>query len=410
MNRGILWLFLLPLAGLAQIDQQRAAEAFNQAKTLCEREGGKLWKISLCGPIVIADPATKTIATNQPAPEAPRPAALGFTNSAMDWGGTRWTTISWPSLVALQEVQGLLLIHELFHRIQPQLGLLVSDSPSDHLDTPEGRYWMQLEWKALSRAIGAPGQTRSAAVGDALAFRAARRSRFPGAAESERGYEINEGLAQYTATVVAAGSRSEAVRSAIEQLAKAADEVTFVRQFAYPTGVAYGILLDEYAPGWTHRIKSGDDLGKLIEPFAAVRPTNDLEAAALSYGGPEIRERETRREVEHKARLAELRRRFVEGPILILPRGRGASFGSAGITTLPGEGTVYSTYRTKADWGTLEASAVLVDMDRGKLTVPAPAVVEGKTLKGDGWTLAIADGWVIRPGPRAGDFQLVREH
>src|SRR6476646_1162743 len=78
MNRGILFLFLLPLAGLAQIDQQRAAEAFNQAKTLCEREGGKLWKISLCGPIVIADPATKTIGTNQPAPEAPRPPPLGY--------------------------------------------------------------------------------------------------------------------------------------------------------------------------------------------------------------------------------------------------------------------------------------------------------------------------------------------
>lgn len=410
MSRRILSLFLLPLAALAQIDQQRAAEAFHVAKTLCEGEGGKLWNISLCGPIVIADPATKTIATNQRAPDAPQPAALGFANSAMEWGGTRWTTISWPSLVALHDLQGLLLIHELFHRIQPQLGLFVQDVPSDHLETPEGRYWMQLEWKALSRAIGTSGPTRSAALGDALAFRAARRSRFPGAAESERGYEMNEGLPQYTATVVSAGSRSEALRSAIDQLAKASEEVTFVRQFAYPTGTAYGILLDEYAPGWTHRIKSGDDLGKLIEPFAAIRPTKDLEAAALSYGGPAIRERETRRDVEHKAHVAELRRRFVEGPILILPRGRGASFGSAGITTIPGEGTVYLTYRTKGDWGTLEGSAVLVNTERGKLTVPAPAVVEGKTLKGDGWTLAIADGWAIRPGPRPGDFQLVQEH
>ena len=409
MNRGILSLFFVPLAGLAQIDQQRAEEAFNQAKALCEREGGRLWKISLCGPIVIADPATKTIVTNQPAPEAPRPAALGFTNSAMDWGGTRWTAISWPYLVALREVQGLLLIHELFHRIQPQLGLLVQDSPSDHLDTPEGRYWMQLEWKALSRAMGSTGETRSAAVGDALAFRAARRSRFPDAAESERGYEINEGLAQYTGTVVAAASRSEAVRNGIEQLEKAADEVTFVRQFAYPTGVAYGILLDHYSPGWTHRIKANDDLGKLIEPFAAMRDTKDLESAAVSYGGSEIREKETRRDRDHKARIAKLRQRFVEGPTLILPRGRGASFGSAGITMIPGEGTVYSSYRTSAEWGTLEASTVLVDMDRGKLAVPAPAMVEGKTVKGDGWTLTIADGWVIRPGSRAGDFQLIRE-
>jgi hypothetical protein len=96
MNRGILSLFLLPLAGLAQIDQQRAAEFFNEAKTLCEREGGNLWRTSLCGPIVFADPATETIATNQPAPGGPRPTVLGYANAAMDWGGTRWTTISWP--------------------------------------------------------------------------------------------------------------------------------------------------------------------------------------------------------------------------------------------------------------------------------------------------------------------------
>lgn len=409
MNRGILSLTLLPLLCVAQIDQKRAAEAFEQANTLCERDGGKLWKISLCGPIVIADPVTKTIATNQPAPQAPRPAVLGFANSALDWGGTRWTTISWPHLVALHEVQGLLLIHELFHRIQPQLGLLVQDLPSDHLDTLEGRYWMQLEWKALSQAMSSAGQSRALAVGDALAFRAARRGLFPNAAEGERGFEINEGLAQYTATVVAADSRAGAVSSAIQQLAKAPAESTFVRQFAYPTGTAYGILLDDYAPGWTHRIKSTDDLGKLLEPYAAIRPREELEAVTATYGGPEIREREIRREAEHKARVAELRRRFVEGPILILPRGRGASFGSAGITAIPGEGTVYMTYRTKADWGTLEAASVLVGTDRGKLTVPAPADIEGKSLKGDGWTLEIAVGWVIRPGPRTGDFQLVQE-
>jgi hypothetical protein len=402
-------LLLLPLAALAQIDQQRAADAFNQAKTLCEREGGNLWKVSLCGPIVIADPATKTIATNQPAPEAPRPPALGFANSAMEWGGTRWTAISWPSLVALRDVQSMLLIHEMFHRIQPQLGLLVQDKPSDHLNTPEGRYWMQLEWKALIRAIDSPDPKRSIALSEALAFRAARRSLFPGSAESERGYEINEGLAQYTATVVAAGSRAEALRSAIGQLEKAPSEATFVRQFAYPTGAAYGVLLDEYVPGWTHKIKASDDLGKLLDPFAHPQSPKDLEAAAASYGGPEIRERETRREVEYKARLAELRRRFVDGPVLILPRGRGASFASAGITPIAGEGTVYMTYRTTSDWGTFEASSVLVDMDRGRLIVPAPASVEGKNLKGDGWTLAISDGWVIRPGPRTSDFQLSKE-
>lgn len=161
MKPVILSLFLLPVSGLAQIDQQRAAEFFNQAKILCEREGGSLWKVSLCGPIVLADPATKTIATNQPPPEGPRPAALGFANAAMNWGGTRWTTISWPFLAAMKDRQGELVIHELFHRIQPQLGLLIPDLPNDHLDTPDSHYWMQLEWKALSRALGSSGDTRS---------------------------------------------------------------------------------------------------------------------------------------------------------------------------------------------------------------------------------------------------------
>lgn len=321
----------------------------------------------------------------------------------------RWTAISWPHLVALRPVQGLLLMHELFHRVQPQLGLLVEDSPSDHLDTPEGRYWMQLEWRALAAAIRSTGAARSAAVGEALAFRAARRSRFPGAAESERGYEINEGLAQYTGTVVAAESRAEAIRSAVEQLAAAAAETTFVRQFAYPTGVAYGVLLDEYDPGWTHRIKASDDLGKRIERFADTRAGGDMTAMAARYGGPELRKQETEREEAHKARLTELRRQFVDGPRLILPRGRGASFGSAGITVLGGEGTVYRQYRTTGEWGTLEAAAVLVDTERGRLVVPAAAALEGRAVRGDGWTLEAADGWVIRPGPRAGDFRLERE-
>jgi hypothetical protein len=358
---------------------------------------------------VIADPATKTIATNQPAPEGPRPAALGFANAAMNWGGVRWTTISWPFLASMKEGEGPLLIHEMFHRIQPQLGLFVSDLPNDHLDTPEGRYWMQLEWKALSRALESTGERRLAAVRDALSFRAARRDRFPGAAESERTVEINEGLAQYTATVVAADSRTEATRHAIEQLAKVAAEPTFVRQFAYPMGAAYGILLDGFAPGWTHRIKGGDHFGKLVEPFAGVRPATERDSAAVSYGGPEIRDREAKREVEQKARVAELRRRFVEGPVLILPRARNASFSSIGMTPIPGEGTIYPSFRTAAEWGTLEATAVLMAADREKLTVPAPPAVEGKTVKGDGWSITVAEGWVIRPGPRAGDFQLVRQ-
>ena len=69
----------LPLSG--QVDPLRAEAYFKEAKAFCDRDGGKLWGISLCGPMVIADAATNTIATNQPAPEGARPRSLGFGNA-----------------------------------------------------------------------------------------------------------------------------------------------------------------------------------------------------------------------------------------------------------------------------------------------------------------------------------------
>ena len=57
-----------PPPAVAQVDQQRAEQYFKEAQALCERDGGRLWGVSLCGPMVIADAATGTMATSQPAP------------------------------------------------------------------------------------------------------------------------------------------------------------------------------------------------------------------------------------------------------------------------------------------------------------------------------------------------------
>ena len=34
----------------AQVDQQRAQEYFKEAQALCERDGGRLWGVSICAP------------------------------------------------------------------------------------------------------------------------------------------------------------------------------------------------------------------------------------------------------------------------------------------------------------------------------------------------------------------------
>ena len=391
------------------IDSALAARYLAEVQALCERDAGGLWGVSLCGPIVIADPLTKTIVTSAPAPAAPRPAMLGYANAAVQWGDTRWMAVVWQHLTASDDTgRRVLMVHELFHRIQPQLGFMLAEPKNDHLDTYDGRVWLQLEWRALAAALRASGAERTAALGDALAFRAARQTPVPGAAENERVLEINEGLAQYTGTVIAIPSPMAAAANVVRQLQRAAENPSFVRTFAYPTGAAYGLLLDETSPGWARRLRPTDELAALLVAAANLRPSADPDVAAERYGGAELRVAERRRADEHAARVADYRKRFVDGPVLTLPKGRSASFITNGMTPIPGAGTIYPTYRMTSDWGKLEAAYVLVSDDNRTLALPAPASTEGATLRGDGWTLELAAPWVVRPGARAGDFVVVR--
>src|SRR5687768_18247054 len=83
---------------VAQVDQQRAQEYFKEAQALCERDGGRLWGVSICAPMVIADRRTQTIATSQPAPEGARPPLLGLLNAPIQWGGATWSAYMWADV------------------------------------------------------------------------------------------------------------------------------------------------------------------------------------------------------------------------------------------------------------------------------------------------------------------------
>src|SRR5690606_27457725 len=49
-------------------DHASALALFNEAAMLCERDGGELWGQSLCGPIMIVDPADRAVIANQADP------------------------------------------------------------------------------------------------------------------------------------------------------------------------------------------------------------------------------------------------------------------------------------------------------------------------------------------------------
>ena len=115
-----------PLPAAAQVDQQRAQEYFKEVQALCERDGGRLWGVSLCRPMVIGDMRTQTMATSQPAPEGARPQVVGLVNAPIEWGGATWGAYVWDFMVnGTPRFRKELMLHELFHAAQPPLGLIV---------------------------------------------------------------------------------------------------------------------------------------------------------------------------------------------------------------------------------------------------------------------------------------------
>ena len=418
MTRTVVFLYLVAgfaRPAVAQVDQQRAQEFFKEAQALCEGDGGRLWGVSVCAPMVIADRRTQTFATSQPAPEGARPRQLGLVNAPVQWGGATWGAYMWDDVVnKTPRSRKELFLHELFHGVQPRLGLGAPALATEHLDAADGRYWLRLEWRALARALRESGDERNLAVRDALAFRQARRMLYPASVEDERAQEIGEGLAAYTGTVLAAQSAADAIVGAVDLLDGAettALEASFVRTFAYMSGPAYGLLLDASSPDWTRKVRGTDDLGTLLMRALAVQPATDATASATRYGGAEIRASEQKREQERQERLAELRRRFVDGPVLRIPGGGSGMSDSRGAVVMPGVGTVYfGPFRASGVWGTLEAEkGVLVASDGGSRRLAAPARPDGAAIAGDGWTFKAAPGWVVREGARRGDYEVVRQ-
>jgi hypothetical protein len=336
-------LFLLLLlsattAAEAQVQPELAKRYFEEATKLCERDAGRLWGVSLCGPMVIFDPATGTRATSQPEPEGPPPRFPGFADGPVSWGGLRW--FAFPLFMLPEkdaDVRQQLMLHGLFHRIQPELGFMQGmqgDGSNEHLDTLEGRVWMQLEWRALRRAVESSGSDRAEAITDALAFRLERRRRFPGAADNERRDEIREGLASYTGVAAWANSPADARRAAAAAAAGGELQTSFVGNFEAASGPAYGVLLDDLLPGWRRQLRGTSDLGDLLASAISRPPTTDVAMAAARYDGATLRTAEEARDRAQQVRVAELRRRFVDGPVLTMPAaGSGTSdtTGSVGI-------------------------------------------------------------------------------
>lgn len=422
-----LLILALALCGLAVVPAvagvplDGAASVFDQARAICDRDQGRFWGRSLCGPMLIVDPDDRAVVANQPDPGGVLKPSGGFyvgvlpdseliANAPMEWSGTRWTELMWP-LPEEEARRHVMLAHELFHRIQPSVGMIRPEGGNQHLDTLEGRYLLQLEWRALAKALQAPdAAARKAAVADVLLFRQQRYRLFPQAAADENALEIDEGIPEYTGVMLGLQTPQARTAYAVKDLSAFLDAPTFVRSFAYATDAAYGLLLDQAAPGWRARL-ADQRLDQLLASGFGLPPADPatLKARAAAYDDGTLRAAELKREEGRQARLAVLRAKLVDGPVLVLPMHKvNYQFRPQTLIPLDDHGTVYPTIRISSDWGVLEVDGdALLAKDMSVARVSA-AGVSASHLQGQGWKLTLKPGWSVGPGERAGDL-LVRQ-
>lgn len=385
---------------------------FDNARIASAEDAGKLWGVPLYGPMIVVDRETRAFSRSD-GTSGTLPANVIIANTATPIEGKLTTMIALQSIGATTVEQRRLAMHECWHRVQQELGFPASNTNNPHLDTLDGRVSLQLELRALAAALRATGEARTAAIRDAVGYRAARRAQFAGAAENERALENNEGLAEYTG-VALRGTPAEESRFAIAREIESVDPKTsFVRGFAYLTGPAYGLLLDTVKPGWTRKYTAKDDLALVLANAVGGQALLPVATAAEGqagvpvlhgerYGEAELRAAEERRDREQRERVAHYRAHLVDGPVLLLPMNN-AHFGFDPNAVVPlGEaGNVYPKLDVTAPWGHIAVdsgalipndwSRIVVSADeRGKLELKAPCKV-------------------VEAGARAGDYRVTCE-
>jgi hypothetical protein len=409
----------------SSLDAAAARRYFLEAKTLCEKDKGRLWGQSLCGPLLLVNAKTREVFANQADKEGvlknqanvftgKLPPKINTANTAAEWAGVEWTMIQLP-LDTDEYDRKSKMAHELWHRVQTKIGFPASGAANNHLDSRDGRIWLQMEWRALHSALLSGGKKRRAAITNLLTFRAYRRSLFPEAAREENSMEMHEGLADYTGIKLSGHPKPRQYAAGhLRHFEQSGKNGTFVRSFAYPSGQAYGLLLDAANKNWRRNLNKESDFGLLLQKSLGLKSPENLKAAAENaisrYDGAGLIASETERENQRRALFALYTAKLVDGAVLEIPlRKMNMSFDPHTLIPLGERGTVYPHIRIVDVWGILHVKegGALINSNFSRIYVPAPAEANGNPIiRGSGWTLELNDGWTIESGKRAGDYFL----
>lgn len=347
---------------------EKAAPCFENMKKVSDSDNGTLWGKTLYGPSMFVDVQTRNLVANQQNKEntlerkgklffGQLPEDIIIANTKFNYCGEDWTCVIWDSDRDLQFATQI-LIHESWHRIQDEIGLPACGSSNQYLDETEGELLLKLELTILSSLLQDDSKDLAEGLRDAMMVRKYRQTLFPNGNENQ--FECHEGMAEYTAFKLLPldneKNRKDLVAAAIT---KGMDNNGFSNSFAYLTGPAYGLFLDELVPNWRNSIRAGKTLPDVISTIVPIPDTVDveeIEAITARYNATEFLSKERTCLEARDKEDATLRARFADSKWLLIPNDS-IEFGFN-----PGErlvaydtiGVIYTTMQLSGKFGTLE--------------------------------------------------------
>ena len=392
-------------------DREQAVIAFDELKEILRKENGQLWNYSLEGPIMLVNRDTRTIIANEKDDSGELfqkeafyvgklSESINIANTAFDWNGKRWTMVALP-LPETKEERLNLLIHESFHRIQPIIDFdSLNEVQSNHLESKEGRIYLKLELEALKNALKSDEPKMH--LQNALLFRKYRHQIFTEAKHSENSLEINEGIAEYTGSILSQRKESDLQNHYISQIDAFYNFPTFVRSFAYFTIPIYGYFMQQTDRKWNLLITDETNLTDFILNFFDVTQSKlDNEKIMLigdNYNINSIIESETEREIEREKLINNYKIIFLGDSVVSIGlENMSIGFDPSNIMPLDSFGTVYPNLRITDNWGILEVDScgALMSHEWNKVTISYPEFISDNLISGKGWKLMLNKSWKL---------------
>ena len=386
---------------------------FKDLEKYLTNENGKLWNHQLYGSLLFVNKDDRTIIANEKDTKGILtkngeiftgilPDEINIANTAFDWNGKRWTMVMLPLPKDYNERLNL-LTHELFHRIQPEIGFAnLYQKSCGHLDNIDGRIYLKLELEALKKALSTNNENQQKEhIKNALLFRAYRHQLFLNAKENENLLELNEGLAEYTGSILSDRNDKDLKIHYIQAIESLYENSTFVRSFAYRTIPVYGYCMKQMDKTWNLKISEKTNLTDYITKIFNISIPVNLKDSIFQikdgYYYTQINDFETKRDEKQKEIIAKLDKKFQENPILVIPfQNMNIGFNPGNLIPYRDLGTVYPNLRITDNWGILTVEkGALVGKNWRKVIVSEPTKTSDKIIEGDGWKLELNSDWEL---------------